>query len=132
MLLLSLMAAFSLSLHPPLQVQNNAPASLEILFEGISEYGGGWDLTIILQAQEDLKKAEIWVEKSNGLSLRRGSLFWHRKSLKSREEAVIQLSFSLIGPIPQDITVNLVGYTTGGKRFEQQARRSIAYSINKL
>jgi len=120
-----------LPVHSPLQIQNIEAVSLEVLFDGVPEYGGGWILTITLEANEDLEKAEIWVEKSKGLSIKSGSPFWHGV-LKSGEESVIELSFTLTSPPPQDITVNLVGRTSAGKRFKKKIHRSIRFAIRQL
>jgi len=129
--LLSLFTLFIVPLQPPLPIQNIEAVSLEVLFDGVPEYGGGWVLTITLEANEDLEKAEIWVEKSDGLSIKSGSPFWHG-ALKSGDEAVIELSFTLIASPPQDLTVNLVGRTSAGKRFERQVHRSIEYTSSRL
>lgn len=120
-----------LPLQPSLQIQNTEAVSLEVLFDGVPEYGGGWVLTITLEADEDLEKAEIWVEKSKGLSIKSGSPFWHG-ALKSGDEAVIELSFTLTSSPPQHITVNLVGRTLAGKRFERRVHRNIEYTSGRL
>ncbi len=132
MLLLSLFTFFALSLDSPLQAKTVEAVSLQVHLDGVPEYGGAWELIITLQAREDLKKAEIWVENSDGLSLRRGSPFWYKKKIKSGKRAVIRLSFSLIGSLPQDVTINLVGHTSSGKRFEQKIRRNIEFTSGRL
>lgn len=123
-----------LSLFPlfiPLQTQNSEPVSLEVVFDGVPEFGSGWTLTITLKALEDLKEAEIWVEKTDGLKVKSGSLFWHGV-LKSGGSEVIEILMTLKGAPPQEVTVNLVGHTAGGRRFEKKIYRPIAFISERL
>ena len=126
MLILSVIALLT-----PLPIQNAEPVSLEVIFEGVPEYDSGWVLTITLKAKEDLEEAEIWVEKSDGIKIESGSPFWHGP-LKSGDAEVIEISMRLVGSLPQEITVNLVGRTSDGRRFEKKVYRAIEYISDRV
>jgi len=133
---LSLLVAFSAQNVPPTHAFRSTPGNkpkveLEISFEGIPEYNGKWQLTITLEAGENLGETEIWVERSEGLKVESGSLFWHGH-MKSGEKTVIEISMRLTAAAPQEVTVNLVGRTTDGRKFSKKLHRTIAFISEHL
>ncbi|MFQ5781341.1 MAG: hypothetical protein ACE5HN_11230 [Nitrospiria bacterium] len=106
----------------PLQVGD--PISLELLFDGVPTLGGGWVLTITVEAKVDLDQLDIEVETSKGLTLVSGETRW-QGALASGEEAVIEISLTMIELPPQEVRVRLKGHSSEGVAFEREAVRSI-------
>jgi len=106
----------------PLQVVD--PISLELLFDGVPTLGGGWVLTITVEAKTDLDQLDIEVEMSKGLALVSGETRWHG-TLVSGEEAVVEISLTMIELPPQEVRVRIKGHSTDGLAFVREAHRSI-------
>ncbi len=100
------------------------PASLEVLFDGVPEKGGGWVLTATIKANEDLREAEMEVELSPGLSIAAGEPRWEG-DLSAGDQQMLELSLVLTAPPPQQVTVRVKGRLRDAKNFEKIVVRRI-------
>ncbi|MFQ5543526.1 MAG: hypothetical protein ACE5FY_04135, partial [Nitrospiria bacterium] len=100
------------------------PYSLEVLFDGVPVEGGGWVLTLTLLAKTDLESAEIRIETSEGLIINAGADSW-QGPLASDEEEVLEVSLTIIAPLPQEVIVRVRGKTQTGNPFEERVFRKI-------
>lgn len=100
------------------------PISLEILFDGVPSPGGGWVLTVTLLAKTDLDQTHLTVEASKGLMLTAGDPHW-QGTLPAGGEQVLELSFTMTAPPPQQVTIRAQGKTVDGAPFEKKVIREI-------
>jgi len=98
---------------------------LEILFDGVPVEGGGWVLTVTLEALDDLAHAELILSTSDGLRINAGDPQWSGP-LEAGEEEVMELALTLTGPRPQSAFVRLRGRTAAGVAFEERVEKPIA------
>lgn len=100
------------------------PIALEILFDGVPSPGGGWVLTVTLLARTDLDQTHLTVEASKGLKLTAGDLHW-QGTLPAGGEQVLELSFTMTAPPPQNVTIRAQGRAKEGTPFEKKVIREI-------
>ena len=110
---------------PARPAQGTEPISLEILLDGVPTLGGGWVLTLTLQALVDLDHAEIRIVSSKGLKRGTGEPFW-QGALDAGDEEVLETAYNLTNFPPQEITIRVRGRSPDGRTFEKVLKRQIS------
>ena len=100
------------------------PVAVEILFNGVSAPGGGWVLTVTVEAAVDLADLDIRLESSPGLTLGAGEPAW-RGPLEAGEAVILETAYNLTAPPPQRVTIRIGGETAAGLPFDKTAVRRI-------
>lgn len=109
---------------PSLIAHAEEPVSFEILLDGVPELEGGWVLTVTMYARTDLDLTHLTVVHSNGLALTAGDPHW-QGALPAGGEHLLELSFTLIAPPPQTLTIRSQGRTKKGESFDRKLVRTI-------
>jgi hypothetical protein len=100
------------------------PFAVEVLLDGVPADGGGWVLTVTLQAKTDLKMTHLTVALSDGLKIVAGEPHW-QGTLSEGGEHVLELSMTMVHPPPQTVTIRVQGRLPDGIPFEKKIVRTI-------